>query len=126
MIVGRVYRWSTDKAIGYESRRKMHLYICEPSWKADGYSFLLINKGDYGGDYRITKPPYSFLTFDYSFVGCGGIVTYTQSELNSYGIEEMGDLDHNHLKELHGAIAGSELMESWQIKLCCDVLSRFL
>jgi hypothetical protein len=60
-----------EKAIGYDSRAKYHIYICAAdAW--DDSTFLLINKSPWGDELKITKTDYPFLDYD-SYIGCNGL-----------------------------------------------------
>jgi hypothetical protein len=120
MRIGEVFRWSTNQAIGHTDRLKMHVYICSPTWQADGHSFLFISSSNYGSDYRIENPPYGFLTLKHSFVSCGSIVTYPAEYMASRKVEFLGRLTEAHLNELEKSIADTDYMENWQVKLCCN------
>jgi hypothetical protein len=59
MNPGDIFHWQTTKAKGYNLRPKDHIFICRTDSKNN--VFLFISKGERDGDYKITKPPYSFL-----------------------------------------------------------------
>lgn len=127
MNIGDVYEWVTDQALGYEARKKMHVFICAGNWQADGLVFLLINKSDFGGGMRIEKEKgFDFLTLDHSFIGLSSIVCYTVEQLRGYeGITKIGAVPAENLKQLYCAVRDSETMENWQIKLVCEALAPF-
>lgn len=117
-----IFVWETQRAIGYELRKKYHVYIGEAGWRQDGHAFLFINSTDYGGDFRISRDDYSFLTKQESFIGCTGIVVYPQDELRRYKITRCGQLREEHAQGLHEALSVSDSMEGWQITLCCNAI----
>lgn len=80
MKVGEIFKWTTTKAIGHKLRPKYHLFIKCGDWREYNV-FLFISSSDYGGDYKITNPPYTCLPNSYSYVSCGSIITYTDTEL---------------------------------------------
>lgn len=122
MNLGEVFYWDTNKATGHASRFKYHVFICEADWQ-DGHTFLFINSSDYGGDYKITNPPYSFLTKPESYISCSGLVMYNNSELISAG-PPIGKITDAHLQELNSSISGSFIMERRYIVKVCNALFR--
>ena len=126
MNLGEIYAWDSDQAAGHAKRRKYHVYLCEGGWRVQGHAFLFVSSADYGGDYRIDKTDYAFLTKEYSFISCGNIVTYADSDLNSANPEFLGKISISDLQGLYHAIARSDTMEQWQIRLCCDALKGTL
>lgn len=114
MKLGEIYYWTTDKALGHDKRPKYHVFIC-PEDGMDGNTFLFISKSDYGGDYKILKIDYSFLTFECSFISCGSIVCYTDEELKGYTIKAVGQLSRDHLIGLRSSILNSDTMEQRHI-----------
>lgn len=123
MILGEIYRWDTDQAIGHVLRRKYHIYLGEAGWRVDGHAFLFISSADYGGDYPLSKVDYPFFTNPLSYVSCNGIVSYSDAELAFADPQLMGSLSPLHLAALRNAVAASETMEGWQINLVCNFLA---
>ena len=68
MKVGEIYYWVTDKAVGYSTRPKYHVFICEADWEEEN-TFLFISKTNYNGDYAISNINYNFLPLPISYVG---------------------------------------------------------
>lgn len=124
MNVGDVLVWNTDKAIGYDSRRKMHIFICSGNWLEENI-FLFISSVNYGEDYPILRSNYGFLTYD-SFISCGGIAAYLDDEIRSSSPTFLGRLSHGDLKGLHDAIAKSRTMERRHIPIICAALRSVL
>jgi hypothetical protein len=122
MNLGEIYLWVTNQAIGYESRRKYHIYLCDAGWRVDGHAFLFISKTNYGGDYPIKSSDYRFLPLETSYVSCNNIITYSESELQKLDQQPLGVLSKKHMVELFNFIAGSDTMEQWQIDLACKAL----
>ena len=91
MNLGDIFYWVTEKAKGHDSRPKYHVYIC-PADGWDDHTFLLINKAPWGDELKITKADYSFLEYD-SYVGCNGVVSYTDAELNASSVKNSGAFD---------------------------------
>jgi hypothetical protein len=120
MKLGDIFYWITEKAIGYDSRPKYHIYIC-PADAWDDHTFLLINKSQYGDALKITKAEYSFLQHD-SYVGCTDVVSYTDSELASFGSKPVGQLTKEHLQALFNILADPHTMERKQAKRLCNAL----
>jgi hypothetical protein len=50
------------------------------------------------------------------------MVTYTDNELADANPVLVGRLSKEHMQALFNAIAGSDTMERWQIRLVCDAL----
>lgn len=126
MNVGDILVWDTAQAMGYDQRRKYHLYIGDAGWRDDGHAFLFINSIDYGGDYQINRINYTFLFKEISFIGCNGLVVYPEHELKQYQIVKCGELRTDDARGLHSALAASETMEGWQITLCCRAISTLI
>jgi hypothetical protein len=126
MKTGDIFVWVTDRAQGHALRKKYHVYICDAGWRAEGHAFLFVNKSDFNGGYAIRKADYNFFDLDTSYVGLSNIVTYSDANLASFRPEHLGRLTQPHMAELHSAIAGSEIMEQWQIALVCDALKPSL
>jgi hypothetical protein len=122
MKVGEIYFWPTNKAIGYDSRDKYHIYICAGDWRDGGHTFLFISKADYGGDFQILKRNYNFFPLEVSFISCSSVVTYTDDELKATNPELKGRLTNSDMQALFAAIAASESMEGWNIKKVCEAL----
>jgi len=122
MNVGDILVWETARAKGFDQRRKYHLYIGDAGWREDGLAFLFINSADYGGDFKIGRVNYTFLSKEVSFIGCNGLVVYPEDELRQYQIVKCGELRKQDANGLHDALASSETMECWQIRLCCDAI----
>lgn len=78
------------------------------------------------GDYPIYKKDYDFLKYDVSYVSCGNLVFYSQEELDAAQPKLVGTLSTEHLADLYGKIADSDVMEGWQIKLACNALKGAL
>jgi hypothetical protein len=120
MKLGDVFYWITEKAIDHDSRPKYHIYICAPDgW--DEYTFLLINKATWGNELKITKADYPFLQYD-SYVGCNGVVTYSDAELEPLEKKPIGQLTKEHLKALFNILADPHAMERMQAKRLCNAL----
>jgi hypothetical protein len=123
MKPGEIFYWVTDKAIGFESRPKYHIFICPEDWR-DGHTFLFINKSKYGEDFEISNKEYMFLPLPVSYIDCGSVVAYSDAELAQFKITSVGQLSTKHLQELFHRIAGSDRMVGWQIKRVCSVLQK--
>lgn len=120
MKLGDVFYWETQKAVGHDSRSKFHVYICAAdNW--DDHTFLLINKSPWGDELKITKADYPFLSYD-SYIGCNGVVTYTDAELAKFDKKPVGTISKNHLKALFNILADPEAMEVMQAKRLCGAL----
>ena len=124
MNVGDVLVWSTNKAIGYKSRRKMHIFIHSGDWLEENI-FLFISSVDYGGDYPIMATRYKFLTHD-SFVSCGRLTTYSDDEISASSPILQGRLLLDDLTGLHDAIAKSKTMERRHIPTICAAIRSAL
>ena len=124
MQLGEVYLWETDKAQGYEKRKKYHVFICS-SEDGDEHYFLFINSADWYKDYKITRANYNFLDYD-SFVGCSAIVTYTNAEITAAKPELMRRLTVADMKGLRDAIIAAETMEQRYTNLVCKALAVVL
>src|SRR5208337_1413779 len=120
MKLGDIYYFETDKALGYDTRPKYHVYISIGDWRIDGHAFLFINKSDYGNDYKIFKVDYKFFDLEYSFIGCGNVVTYDESELKAMNPELKGRLSTEHILQLYKCVQDSERMTGHEIKLVCN------
>jgi hypothetical protein len=120
MNLGEVFYWQTNKAQGHDQRFKYQLFICDEDWE-DGYTFLFISSFDRGGDYRITNPPYTFLTKDESFVTVYSITCYSADELKNIG-QPVGVISPEHLQELYQAVLNSDYMEGRHIKRVCNAI----
>ncbi|MBN9016885.1 MAG: hypothetical protein J0H11_05675 [Rhizobiales bacterium] len=122
MKLGQICYWYTDKAKGYETRPKYHVFLTYVSAPHDAFAFLFINKTDYGNDYRIWKKDYDFLTLDFSFVDTQDILLYKHSELTAFAPKACGQLSKSHMVELFNALQKSERMTGYNIKLACEAL----
>jgi hypothetical protein len=123
MNLGDIFYWITDRAIGHDARAKYHVYVCPPDW-VDEHTFLFINRGPYGDDYRITKADYPFLDFPDSYISCGSIVSYSDAELASFDMNPIGQISKDHLRQICLAVADSKTMERQQIKRICEALNK--
>ncbi len=120
MKLGDVFYWVTEKAIGHDSRAKYHIYICDAdAW--DDNTFLLINKSPWGDELKITKANYPFLDYD-SYIGCNGVVTYTDAELVALDKNPVGQIRQDDLKALFNILADPLAMEAKQAKRLCNAL----
>ena len=100
MICGEIYKCQTDRAIGYDSRDKYHVFICDPAFP-DEYVFLMINKTNWGGDFGLLRSDYPFFTLDRCYVGCEEILSYEIEELpNPLEDYFLGRLSDAHLYQL--------------------------
>src|SRR5262249_50902723 len=113
--------WNTDKAAGYDSRDKYHLYIGECSWE-DGHAFLFINKADYGGDPPLHKKKYEFFPLPINYFGFGKIIFYTDRELQEATPELKGCLTKDHMQQLFNAVAGCKKMVTREALLVGNAL----
>jgi hypothetical protein len=120
MNLGDVFYWVTEKAIGHDSRPKYHIYICAADARDDN-TFLLINKSPWGDELKITKADYPFLDYD-SYIGCNGVVTYTDAELAALDKSPVGQIRQEHLKSLFNILADPLAMEVMQAKRLCNAL----
>ena len=126
MIVGEIYYFGTDQAVGHDWRNKYHVYLCEGDWSQQGYAFLFINKSNsYGDGYELRKADYGFFPLPYSYVRCGNLVFYSQEDLDEVQPQLLGRLTDAHLGELCRIIEASETMPGRQIALACAALHRF-
>jgi hypothetical protein len=125
MRLGDIFYWNTDKASGYDNRYKYHLYITVGDWRFDGNVFLMINKSDYGDDYKILKVDYDFFPLDYSFIGCGSTIVYSDAELSDANPEHKGRLSDTHIKQLYEYVQNSETMSGHEIKLVCTSILNY-
>ena len=120
MNLGEVFYWVTEKAIDHDSRPKFHIYICEAdAW--DDHTFLLINKSPWGDELMITKAEYAFLDYD-SYIGCNGVVSYTDAELAPLDKNRVGQISKKHLQDLFNILADPRTMERMQAKRLCNAL----
>lgn len=120
MNVGDIFVWETDRAIGYDSRRKFQIFVCPGDWWRDN-TFLFINSKGYHGDCAIQQAVYSFLSYD-SFVSCGSVVCYSDDELKAASPRFVGRLFAGDIRAIHAAILASERMEKRHIKRVCNAL----
>jgi hypothetical protein len=86
---------------------------------------LLINKSDYGGDYKILKVNYDFFQLDYSFIGCWATLVYSDAELAAAKPEHKGRLSDLHIKQLYEYIQNSETMPGYEIKIVCSAILNY-
>jgi len=120
MNLGDIFYWTTPKAKGHASRPKYHIYIC-PTDAWDDNTFLLINKAPWGDELKITKADYPFLQYD-SYIGCNGVVTYTDMELAFFEQKPVGQLARPHLQALFNILADPLAMEVMQARRLCNAL----
>lgn len=109
------------KAIGYESRNKYHVYICEENWQFPN-TFLFISKANYSNDFLICKADYPFLPLPQSFIGCEQPVMYTDDELAQLAQRPIGNLIAPHYDELANHLLGCDVMEKRHIDRICKAL----
>jgi hypothetical protein len=64
---------------------------------------------------KITKADYPFLQYD-SYIGCNGVVTYTDMELNFFDQTPVGQISKEHLQALFNILADPLAMEAMQAK----------
>jgi hypothetical protein len=120
MQVGEIYYWDTNKAIGYDSRFKYHMYVGASD---DGHAFLFINKVDYGGDdYPLAKADYGFFALDTSYVSLTGVISYTDNELTAAQPELKGRLSAADLQGLFNSVAGCKTMTRSEVLLVGNAL----
>jgi hypothetical protein len=127
MAVGDVYQFISDKALGYETREKYHVYLGKTDhFRAGGeYVFLFISSSNYGNCFPIEFSDYGdFLRYD-SYISCGNLIFYSAEDLKTSGAKRVGRISDAHLKALHSHLAGHEIMESWQIIVACNALKEF-
>lgn len=120
MKLGEIYVWETRQAAGHPLRKKYHIFLCEEDHVED-HTFLFISSIDYGGDYKIAKADYSFLSYD-SFISITNPIYYSTADLQSYTPQLVGQLTKAHMQELFNKIQGSDLMTGRDIKRCCNAL----
>ena len=117
MKIGEIYEWQTNKAKGYDSRKKMQVFICAGDWR-DGNTFLFISSERREGDLLILAKYYNFLRYD-SYISCGSIVTYDDGELAAAQPKLLGRLLPADLRALYQAMSQSEVMvERHKLKIC--------
>ena len=117
MKLGEIYYFTSNQALGYQARPKYHVYVCDSGWVGDGHAFLFISSANYGGDLRISKPDYPFLTYDVSYVSCGNPVFYSDEYLASVAPRFVAALKPAHVRDLYKLVLDSETMEGRYIKL---------
>jgi hypothetical protein len=125
MKIGDIYLFLSNQTVGYDTRPKYHIYMCETGWMGEGSAFLFISKGDYGGDYRINRADYPFLTYDTSYVSCGNIASYSEEYLASVAVKKVGVLRPEHLTEVYKRVRDSFTMEQRLINLICGAPAPF-
>jgi hypothetical protein len=100
--------------------------LCEDGWRNRGFAFLFVNKSNsYGNGYELRRLDYDFFPLAFSYVSCGGLVFYSQEELDDFEPEYVGRLSDAHLGELCRFIEDSETMPGREIQLACEALHRF-
>jgi hypothetical protein len=109
METGDVFEWVTTKALGHETRRKFHVFICEGDW-ADDDLFLFVCSVEYMGDFPITTAECPFLSYD-SFISCSYPVFYTAMELAGFNPKKIGRLPPEVIRKLAVHVADSETLE---------------
>jgi hypothetical protein len=122
MNLGDIFYWETDQVIGRDARSKYHVYVCPPDW-VDEHTFLFINKGMYGEDFKVTKADYPFLEYD-SYISCGAVVSYSEFDLRLKNLKPVGQISKAHLREICLKIQDSKTMERQQIKRICEALNK--
>lgn len=125
MKTGEIYYWVTDKARGYVSRPKYHVFICEEDWQY-GYTFLFINSDNYGEDFQITNAECAFLPKAVSYISCSEPVFYDAHELKTVKPELKGALPADCIKRLWEHVAASNVLERRYITRVCNALRPFL
>jgi hypothetical protein len=125
MKLGEIYFWETDKAQGFESRKKYQVFIYPSDWRADN-TFLFISKANYGGDYAIYNNIYKFLPLTISYISCGSIVCYDDDEIKAAKPVLKGQLSIQDMKGLYNAVLNNEIMERQNISRVCNALKVIL
>jgi hypothetical protein len=122
MNIGEVYFWVTDQAKGHDIRPKFHIYVCPADW-VDDHTFLFINKGMYGDDYKLLQADYpAMLSFD-SYVSSNGIAAYDDATIKTFDLTVKGAITRAHLKELMLVLDGSKTLERQQKRRICAALN---
>lgn len=126
MQLGDILYWETEKIIGYDTRWKYHVYLGDGNFRLEGNVFFFINKANGSKCFEITQADYPFFSLDKSYVGCTGLVAYSDAELAEAKPEHKGRLSDAHLKALCQHIAGCDTMTGWETKLAYEHLKAKL
>lgn len=127
MDTGAVYRWETDKAKGYASREKLHVYICTQAVPLPNILLFICSDG-YPTDFSLLRRDHNhrnFLKQD-SVISCSSPVFYHDHELRSYSISKVGRLVKATLRSLHDHIANHDVMEGRYIRQICAALGPMI
>ncbi len=126
MKIGDVFFWESDQAIGYDLRNKYHVYITEGDWRTQGEIFLFVNKSNASLGYRITNPPYFFMTkFPVGYISCTGVIPVPTETAAKFG-PPCGKILDTHLRELRDFVAASDVMSEYDIQLVCKAIDDHL
>jgi hypothetical protein len=77
----------------------------------------------YGGDYKLTRSDYPFLSYD-SYVSSFGIVTYDDATIATFDATAKGTITNAHLKEIMHVLNGSKTLERQQKTRICAALQK--
>lgn len=122
MTLGDILYFETDQAIGHDSRWKYHLFLGYGNYRLDGNVFMFINKANNGSCFPIYKADYNFFPLNCSYIGCTGLIAYSDSELAIASPQYKGRLSDDHLRELCNHISNCDTMTGWEIKLAFEHL----
>lgn len=123
MLVGEIYKWTTNKAKGHGTRDKYHIFICEHGVYQN--IFLFVNTANYHQDYLITQLEYPCFTKPESFIGCEDVVCYENQEISHLSPTDcLGQLTPDFMAKLSAHLANSETMEGKLINIVCGALNN--
>lgn len=100
--LGDVFRFSTAKARGHDSRNKFHVAI-----DLGTGTFLFINSDPFEGAMRITRADWPEMPKNESYISLSSTIRYTRADLTGVDIEPAGRLTDDCLRRLEEEVASS-------------------
>lgn len=125
MQLGDVIKFTSNQAMGHDSRDKFHIFICKTDhFRAPNeYAFLFISSSNFSNCFQILKNDYDEMLEHDSFISCSNLVFYSEDYLRNVKLTKVGAMNTDHLAALHGHLCDHEFLVQWQITITCNALA---
>lgn len=118
--VGRVYRFRSKKASGYESRNKFHIAIALKKG-----IFLFICSDPFEGAMKIDRIDWPEMPNTESYISFSSTIQYSKSDLEGFKFKSFGRLSDDCLSRLYLHSERSITLTGAEVDILLDALKSF-
>ena len=118
--VGDIFKFVTEKAIGYETRDKYHVAI-----ELSKGAMLFISSDPFEGAMRIDRNDWAEMPKEESYISCSSLLRYTRHDFDGITPTAAGRLSDDCLTRLEAHVASSYTLEIREIDIILDALKDY-